>query len=149
MKFSKRFNSFEEGLKEIASMSYSVSDSLRWANGRLPKFEDQAVESLATNAINDRQTGNGVGWGKCHLEVNSFGIKYRTSSGLVFGWQTVLGASQFDTFEGQFIFFIAHPEANEKQAAPADSSLRRACEEFGWKETSQFALNLQGATKFL
>lgn len=149
MKFAKQFNSFEEGLKEITELSFSVHDSLTWAKGRLPKDECEATQFLAYNAIADRTTANGVDWGRCHLEVNSFGVSYRTTSGLVFGWETALGASQRDTFEGEFVFFIAHPMANEKQATPAGSSLRRACEEYGWEETSQFALSLQGATKFL
>ena len=148
MKFAKMFDSFEKGLKEITELSYSVNDSLRFSLGRLPKDECEAVECLATNAINDRPTANGVDWGRCYLEVDSYGATYRTSSGLVFGWQTVLGASQFDRFEDEYVFFIAHPEANEEQAAPAKSTLRRACEEFGWEETSDFALSLQGASKF-
>lgn len=130
----KVFSSFTEGLKELAEVSFSAKQALEWQTHRLPKTEKEAVSSLALNAALDRPTGNGVDWGKVEIRIDAFGIEYKTRSGLKFGWKALTGATASDSFEGEYVFFIAHPYANEEMAAPIESTLRQSCEQHGWEE---------------
>lgn len=148
-RFMKVFPSFEKGIRELADLSYSACQALEWETGKLPLTEKDAAKSLMMNVLNDRPTGNGYGWGECAIEISAYGVSYWTRSGLNFGWETVLGASQSDCFEGEYVFFIAHPDADESSAAPEDSTLREACEEFGWQEKDELTFHLAGAMKFL
>lgn len=142
MLFTKDFNSFTDGIQELAEVSFSAKQALEWQTGFLPETEREAVSSLALNAAFDRPTGNGVGWGEVAIEISAFGVEYRTRSGLRFGWKTLLGASDFDSFEGEYTFYIAHPDATEESAAPLGSTLRQSAEKHGWREKSEFMLEL-------
>jgi len=142
MFFVKKFDSFIEGLTELCRVSFSVQDALYFYHRRLPQTEEEAVTALALNAAFDRPTGNGVGWGEVEIKVDAFGVDYKTRSGLRFGWKALTGATDFDDFEGEYVFYIAHPKATEEMAAPADSTLRQSAEKYGWKEKSSFVLVL-------
>lgn len=142
MLFTKDFNSFTDGIKELAEVSFSAKQALEWQTGFLPETEREAVSALALNAAFDRPTGNGVGWGEVDIEISAFGVEYRTRSGLRFGWKTLLGATDFDSFEGEYTFYIAHPDANENEAAPPCSTLRQSAKKHGWLERSEFILKL-------
>ena len=145
--FMKEFDSFEKGIKELTELSFSVSQSLAIEELGIPD-EAEAVTRLALNVAFDRPTANGVDWSRASVDITAFGVDYVTTGGLMFGWQTVLGANAFDTFEDEYVFYIAHPEANDESAAPENSTLRESAEKFGWEETSSFMFNLSGASKF-
>lgn len=149
MVFMKEFNSFKDGVTELSKLSFSADQSLKWQTGKIPVTEEDAVKSLALNVAFDRPTGNGVDWSQCEIDITAYGVRYSTCSGLKFGWETVLGANAFDTFDGEFVFFIAHPEANEEQAAPKESTLKKSAESFGWEEKNEDIFHLAGATKFI
>lgn len=140
--FMKEFNNFKEGIIELAQVSFSAEQALKWQTNSLPLTEEDAVKTLALNVALDRPTGNGVDWGECKIEITAYGVEYRTRGGITFGWQTILGANDFDTFDGEFVFFVVHPNANENSAAPVDSTLRESAEKYGWKESSDFTLAL-------
>ena len=145
MKFAKKFNTFDEGIKELAQVSFSAEQALTWQTGRLPSTEEEAVKNLAVNVALDRPTANGVDWDACAIKISAFGTEYKTGGGLTFGWEVVLGASQMDTFGGEYIFFVEHPNGK----APEDSTLRQSATEHGWEEKSDMMVGLEGATKFI
>ena len=145
MKFAKKFNSFKEGIKELAKVSFSAEQALCWQTGKLPSTEEEAVKNLAVNVAFDRTTGNGVGWDACKIKISAYGTEYTTGGGLTFGWEVVLGASQMDTFDGEYVFFVEHPNGK----APEDSTLRKSATEHGWAEKSDVMIGLEGATKFI
>ena len=149
MVFMKEFNSFKDGVTELSKLSFSADQSLKWQTGKIPVTEEGAVKSLALNVALDRPTGNGVDWSQCKIDITAYGVSYQTSGGLTFGWETVLGATAFDEFGGKFIFFIAHPNADDTQAAPDDSTLRKSASSFGWIERSMNIVHLAGAEKFI
>ena len=145
MKFAKKFSNFEEGIKELSKVSFSAEQALTWQTGRLPSTEEETVKNLALNVAFDRPTANGVDWDCCKIKVSAFGTEYKTGGGLTFGWEVVLGASQMDTFKGEYIFFVQHPNGK----APEDSTLRQSATEHGWEEKSDMMIGLAGATKFI
>lgn len=147
--FIKRFADFMDGLKGLADVSFSAKQSLSHFYGRFPKSEEEAISALALNAAFDRPTANGYGWGKVQIEVDAYGVRYTTTGGLIFGWYADLGASPFDTHEGDHVFFVAHPKADDESAAPADSTLRRSAEAHGWKEVSEMLLSIESYGKFM
>lgn len=147
-KFAKQFNNFEEGIKELSKVSFSAEQSLKWQTYELPLTEEEAVKNLALNVAFDRPTGNGVDWSNTEIEITAFGVSYKTTGGLRFGWGTVLGANDFDSFEGEYMFYVAHPQADENSAAPANSTLRKSCKEKGWKELDADMFALASYAKF-
>src|SRR5690606_6061379 len=132
--FMKEFDSFEKGIKELTELSFSVSQSLAIEELGIPD-EAEAVTRLALNVAFDRPTANGVDWSRASVDITAFGVDYVTTGGLMFGWQTVLGANAFDTFEDEYVFYIAHPEANDESAAPENSTLRESAEKLDRKST--------------
>lgn len=134
-KFVKLFETFEEGIKELAELSFSANDALTMY-GPFPKDEKQAVQNLAWNVAFDRQTGNQDGWNQCKIIIEADGIHYQTSSGLKFGWCTVFESDGM--FDGAYNFYIIHKDGTDTSAAPAESTLRKSAEKFGWKETSEY-----------
>lgn len=147
-KFTKQFNNFEEGIKELAKVSFSAEQALKWQNYELPLTEAEAVKNLALNVAFDRPTANGVDWSNTEIEITAFGVSYKTTGGLRFGWGTVLGANDFDSFEGKYMFYVAHPFADDDSAAPAESTLRKSAEESGWKEVDADVFALASYAKF-
>jgi len=147
-KFIKKFDSFEAGIKELARVSFSAEQALKWQNHELPLSEEEAVKNLAMNVAFDRPTGNGYGWSNTEIDITAFGVSYKTTGGLSFGWATVLGANSSDSFEGEFVFFVAHPQADEESAAPAESTLRNSCIKNGWEERSNDIFALASYVKF-
>src|SRR5690625_3845704 len=103
--FMKEFENFEKGIKELTELSYSVAQSLEIEELGIPD-EAEAVTRLAWNVAFDRPTANGVDWSCASIDITAFGVDYVTTGGLMFGWQTVLGANAFDAFEGEFVFYI-------------------------------------------
>ena len=137
-KFIKTFFNFEEGIKELAKVSFSAEQALKWANdGQIPLSETDAVRSLAVNVLMDRPTGNGVGWDECSIDITAFGVSYCTRGGLQFGWEILSDEDgYYDT--GHYLFWIAHPLADEDSAAPAESTLRQSATEHGWLEKGDY-----------
>ncbi|PWA05487.1 hypothetical protein DCC39_18040 [Pueribacillus theae] len=143
--FKKDFTVFEEGIKELADASFSVHDALIFNSvvskvdendefkrsfPVLPTDEKDVVASLATNAILDRPTGNGVNWARVKFEVDAYGVSYTTTGGLTFGWEYHVDPFMNDRHDPFYSFFIEHPAG----VAPADRTLRKTFEKLGWKE---------------
>ncbi|RMD60892.1 hypothetical protein D6833_08980 [Candidatus Parcubacteria bacterium] len=142
--FVKEFDRFRAGLEELCAVSFSAAQALDNETGVLLRKEDSeaaAVARLATNAALDRPTGNGVGWGRCRIEISPFGVVYTTSGGLMFGWQVDSRDFQYrrevageeDCGTNCWTFFVQHPAGK----APAGSTLRQAAICRGWREVSR------------
>lgn len=131
----KDFNSFEEGIKELAQVSQSVEQALTHYRydfppyGKLPLTESEATMALAYNTVNDRPTGNFVDWGECEIEISPYEVFYRTRGGLVFGWETIQEGDQYGSFKNRYTFYIAHPSGDFY----AGSSLKKSVLEHGWE----------------
>jgi len=158
--FKKAFSSFEEGLSELASLSFSVAQSIEHglesagievlkrtivdpedgSTLEVPYFstleEGMVVAALAANTIYNRPTGNGVGWGACGIELDAEKCSYITTGGLSFGWETrpnyFYGSTEMrGNGEDYFGFWIKHPDGED---IPLGSSLQEAAIEMGWTE---------------
>lgn len=134
-KFVKIFERFEDGIKELAELSFSAKDALTM-NGPFPKDEKQAVQNLALNVALDRPTGNGANWTECKIDITAEGIHYQTTGGLKFGWCTVF--EDDGMFAGAYNFYVIHRDGTDTSAAPENSTLRKSAERHGWKETSEY-----------
>lgn len=140
--FAKEFKNFEEGIKDLAELSYSAEQALTaLRKSELPLEEDQATANLSANVIFDRPTGDGDNWNEACIDVSSFGVTYRTTGGLIFGWSVVFERFGDDfnysySFHDGYVFFIRHPKAPKEVAAPRKSSLRESAEKLEWKEIS-------------
>lgn len=140
--FTKEFPRFIDGLRELCEVSYSAEQALThvtFAESRDPREADdperQAVENLAINVAFDRQTGNGVDWGRCSISITAKEVRYTTRSGLAFRWSVDpcdYGSHREWTSEGGnlWTFFVIHPAGN----APEASTLRASALAHGWAE---------------
>lgn len=133
--FEKRFKTFEDGIKELMAVSHSAAAAIMHNAHEVPTDEGDAAALLTINVIGDRPTGNGVGWGRCLIDVSANGVKYTTSGGLVFGWEHypmyTYGRNP-EPMEVRYRFFVQHPSGD---AAPVNSTLRAAALAAGWNET--------------
>lgn len=143
-RFEKSFpaSDFEAGVRELAEVSFSAGQALEIRtrlDGSIVEesvpSEAEAVRRLATNVAGDRPTGNGVGWDSCAVRISAYGVDYTTRSGLRFGWYLDFFSGGFSSWRyGRRVFYVAHPRANWRRAAPAESTLRASAEGRGWVE---------------
>jgi len=137
MKLAKNFNSFKEGLQELMQVSFSAEQALKMQGPDPLKAENpemQAVANLAQNAADDRPTGNGVDWGKCKIIIDAFGVDYKTTGGLRFGWSVSSRDFQrireIDGDGGNcWTFYIQHPSGKFAEG----STLLQAGKDAGWE----------------
>lgn len=139
--FTKIFDSFGEGIEELAKVSFSAEDSLKDGTRRLfkkslPETEGEAVAALASNAMWDRPTGNGVGWGEVRFSPHAEITWYITRGGVLFGWHPEFEDDYWSWEGGKYRFFVSHPSVTRREAtrAPKNSTLRKSAEEHGWAE---------------
>jgi len=139
--FTKIFDSFEEGIEELAKVSFSAEDALKDGTWRLfkkslPETEEEAAAALASNATWDRPTGNGVGWGEVQFSPHAKLTWYITRGGVLFGWHPEFEDDYWDWGIGKYRFFVSHPAVTRREAtrAPKNSTLRKSAEEHGWAE---------------
>lgn len=131
----KDFDSFEEGIKELAQVSQSVEQALTYYRydfppyGELPLTESEATMALAYNAVNDRPAGNFHGWGECEIEITPFEVFYKTRGGLVFGWEAIQEGDEYGSFKNRYTFYIAHPSGVFYE----ESTLKKSVLEHGWE----------------
>lgn len=127
-KLVKEFESFHEGILELAEMSYSVEQVLlgcitkNQVEDFIKKLKNQSqysfpevidneflpkvVSTLAVNAVYGSR-----------IEINAGTVEYETTGGLVFGW------------DSEYNFHIQHPSGKFKE----DSTLFQAGRKMGWK----------------
>lgn len=131
----KSFPSFEEGIQELAKVSFSAEQALTADRESLPITEEEAIGQLAANVACYRPTGNGVGWNRSKIEISAFEVTYMTSGGLEFGWRPdfILLKSGLSCFDGGYTFSIRHPKERELGEIPEDSTLLKSAREYGWE----------------
>lgn len=137
MKLKKEFNSFKEGLHGLMQVSYSAEQALKMQGPDPLKAENpemQAVANLAQNAADDRPTGNGVDWGRASIDIDAWGVDYKTTGGLRFGWKVYQHDFQrIREIDGEggneWTFFIQHPSGKFAD----DSTLLQSGKEAGWE----------------
>lgn len=135
MRLTKEFNSFREGLQELMQVSFSAEQALKMQGPNPLKAENpelQAVANLAINAANDRPTGNGVDWNRCEIIIDAFGVDYKTTGGLRFGWKVYQHDFQpalESDGHNRYTFWVSHPSGKFAE----DSTLLQAGKDAGWK----------------
>jgi hypothetical protein len=136
-KFYKHFSSFAAGIEELIETVGSAAQAVHHQCRLEDLSEDEVVSNLAMNAINDRPTGNGIGW-NVKIEASGHGCRYQTSSGLVFGWEVCSQDYQHhrefnpnSPQKNSWTFFVVHPDGAEMRP---NSTLREDLLEKGWTE---------------
>ena len=138
----KVFNTFNDGLVALVSVSFSAAAALEAAlkemyspktyyeKGELPAWtaaleEREVALALAGNGL-FRPTKNGVDWSGPTIIINSWGVDYTTRGGLCFGWEV---RPSYTTGDKVFAFFVRHYSVSNNP----NSTLRAALLAAGWQ----------------
>lgn len=137
--FEKSFPDFMTGLKELASVSYSVKSAV--LHGQYGKEEigdtdfNKVMLTLMTNVYSSMIHSVDDSYGDCTIDIMPGYVSYTTCSGLRFGWSEILpNDDDYADVTDLYTFFIVHPRGDEECAAPKESTLRKSAELLGWEE---------------
>lgn len=124
----KQFNSFEEGAKEIASMSKNILEVLAYQNQDIPTSSDEAAINIAKYVIDHAPSI----YDEYYPSSSAFSIKatevgYKCPGHLAFGWRVFIG----DNDEVTYNFRITINNGNNTFAK--NTAIMKMASAFGWR----------------
>lgn len=134
--YEKRFMEFDQGIKELMSVSSSAKQSIyhymECEDCPESGFSDKYGISLFKKAVLSALAQNVLfadAQAPCKLSVCRGEVSYITAAGLEFGWEQNQEYTNEGTWETVYTFFVSHPTGK----FPADSTLAQSCANAGWK----------------